>query len=123
MQTTESGARAARFGTENARRIASTIGAKLTSKNGSNAAEWNGKTVVLKNARLGNDYIGIPYSLLERVSGVVAALEESQDHFVVFELGADIFRRVQKRQSKREVGQVRRKVFLDYGREVGVFAL
>jgi hypothetical protein len=65
-QDQESGARAVRFGKDNAAHIASAIGATLVDAKKSNLAMHNGQHVVLKSAHIGNNYIGIPYSLLKQ---------------------------------------------------------
>ena len=123
-QDQESGSRAAHFGKENAHRIAQAIGATLLDPKKSNLASHDGRRVALKSARLGNNFIGIPYSLLKQISGVVAAFEEEpRGKFVIFDLPADIFRREEKQQPRREVGQVPRSVFLSHGREIGSFVL
>jgi hypothetical protein len=121
-QDQESGSRAARFGKENAARIAQAIGATLLDPKKSNLASHAGRRVVLKSARIGNTFIGIPYSLLKQVTAVIAAFEEDQrGKFVIIDLPADIFRKEEKPQPRREVGQVPRTVFFALGREIGNF--
>jgi hypothetical protein len=120
-QDKKSGARAAHFGKDNAERIAGAIGAKLVNPKKSNLALYKDRRVVLKSARIGNNFIGIPYSLLAQVSAVIAAFEREPGDFVIIELSEKKFRQEEKPQPGREVGQVPRKVFFAHGVEIGHF--
>ena len=117
-QDHESGSRAAKFGRENAARIARAIGAQLISTR-SNLASHQLRRVALKSARVGNNFIGIPYTLVPQVSAVIAALEEDSGRFILWELPIEVFKRHEKPQKRGTVGQIPRTVFFTEGKEIG----
>ncbi|MBM3569459.1 MAG: hypothetical protein FJX46_11995 [Alphaproteobacteria bacterium] len=119
-QGRDSGARANRFGRENALRIATALGAEMTDPR-SNRARFRGRRVVVKSARRGNTQIGVPVGMLASLDAVLAAFEESDGSYHVYELPAAAFRAAMsasrsKGHVKNPVGLVGRAVFRDRGR-------
>lgn len=120
-QTT--GAAGNEFGRENAKKLAKSLGAKLT-KPGSNEARWDGKLVALKSAAPGTKSVGVTYLMLDRIDEVVAALQREDGAFDLYSLSAAAFRSAMtptrsKGASSGRVGIVRRSVFESQGRHLG----
>ncbi len=85
-QNRDSGARANEFGRRMAATVAQNIGAQKFDNEG-NEFTWNGKSITIRSAHRGNAYVGVLYSMLERVDSVLAALEtDTPDEFQVWEL-------------------------------------
>jgi len=123
-QDQTSGVAGNEFGRANAKRLAAVLGAALT-RPGTNEARWEGKLVALKSAAQHTTSIGVTYLMLNRVDEVVAAFELSDGTFDVFVLSSAAFRSAMrptrsKGSSAGRVGIVRRSVFEESGRHIGV---
>src|SRR5437764_1341875 len=90
-QNQDSGAAGNAFGRDNAKKLAEALGATLT-KAGSNQARWDGKLVALKSAAVKTKSIGVTYLMLNRIDGVIAALQREDGAFDLYALSASAFR-------------------------------
>lgn len=78
-QNQNSGAEGNRFGHEMAARVAEFLGTELISEN-SNEIIWEGKRFVIKSAHKKTSEIGVTANTLERVQGIIAAIENQNDN-------------------------------------------
>ena len=86
-----SGATANTAGYTRAKRVAKYLGAVLTNPGKSNEATWNGKSICIKSARHGNTLIGVTLAMLSHVQSVVAAIQEPNGKFTIFEVPSTWF--------------------------------
>lgn len=126
-QNQSSGADGNLFGRENARRLAAAIRATVSSKT-SNEARFEGRLTVLKSARKRTSSVGVTYRMLARLDSVIAAFQEEDGRWSVFELDAAVFGREERPTrsqgpSEGRVGIVAKSIFLRYGRSLGTFRL
>ena len=99
-QDQNTGAAGNEFGRENAKKLAETLGAKLT-KPGSNEARWDGKLVALKSAAVNTKSVGVTYLMLDRIDEVIAALQRDDGAFDLYSLSASAFRSAMTRIAVR----------------------
>jgi hypothetical protein len=90
-QDRETGAEANEYGRETARRIATSLGATEIHPS-SNECRLNGERIVIKCARVTTPSIGVTYKMLDRLDGILAALELEDGSYDLFLLTPDIFR-------------------------------
>lgn len=115
-QDRDSGARAARFGKEIARRIARSLGATMLGE-GSNRCQYSGRAAVIKTARTKTNDIGVTYRMLGELDIIIAALETDEGGYDLFEFDPGDFR-ANMRDSitgRGNVGLVRRSVIVEKG--------
>jgi hypothetical protein len=116
-QDRNTGAQANEFGKRMAIIVASHIGANKVNSDG-NEFTWQDKKVTIRSAHKGNAYVGVLYSMLERVDAVLGALEtDKPDEFQIWELDSRTYRARSKPQVKNpHIAQVPIKVFAKEGK-------
>lgn len=117
-QDRNSGARANAWGRAKSKDIAFILGATETSRN-SNECTIEGKRVVIKCAAIGNNKVGVPYKMLERIVEVIAAFERADGAFELMGISPSVFREAMTPtrstgNSSGKVGVVHRRVFEAY---------
>lgn len=117
-QDRESGARAAKYGLETARKIARKLDGKKVGKDGSNEYEINGKRIVIKCARVKTTKVGVLYHMLDRLSSILGAFEGEDGSYDLYEMEPDMYRRYMTPtrstgDSAGRVGMVRRSIFVE----------
>ena len=99
-QDRASGADANNYGRETARKIAIAIGAVSISET-SNEFEFDNRKITIRCARKKNTQVAVPYQLLKRVSAVMAAFEQENGDYEVYEINSDNFKdNMRKTRSK-----------------------
>lgn len=78
-QNQKTGAEGNKFGHEKAAKVAKFLGTKLISEN-SNEIVWEGKRLVIKSAHKNTPEIGVTANTLERVQGIIAAIENKDSN-------------------------------------------
>lgn len=78
-QSQKTGVEGNQFGHEMAAKIAKFLGTELISEN-SNEIIWEGKRFVIKSAHKNTPEIGVTANTLERVQGIIAAIENQNDN-------------------------------------------
>lgn len=126
-QTRESGAKAARFGHDAAKKLAAKLGATKVSKTG-NEFELDGRRICIKTARKKTSSVGVTYKMLERLDGVIGAFEDETNTFHLYEISPDKFSREMretrsKGPSKGRVGLVSKRIFETEGEKVGILPI
>ena len=109
------GAIANKFGKETAAKIAKLLGAKKVSIN-SNEVQYKGKRMVIKCAHLKNFYIGVTLKMLKRIDLIIAAFENEDGGFDLYELRPSIFESNIRIGHHKHIGLVRKTVFVDKGK-------
>lgn len=85
-QNRESGNRARKWGYFMAGKIAENLGAELINPRRSNEAIWNERRILIKSANYGVPQIGATPATIERVEAIIAALQDSDDDFTLYEI-------------------------------------
>ena len=99
-QDRASGADANNYGRETARKIAIAIGAVSISET-SNEFEFDNRKITIRCARKKNTQVAVPYKLLKRVSAVMAAFEQENGDYEVYEINSNNFKdNMRKTRSK-----------------------
>jgi HD superfamily phosphodiesterase len=98
-QDRESGNKARRWGYENARNVAAHLGATLINPGRSNEAMWNHRRILIKSAHYGDPEIGATPATLDRVDAIVAALQDRDNAYSLYEITPAWFRQ-HMRQSR-----------------------
>jgi hypothetical protein len=96
LQDRESGNRARRWGYENARNVASYLGATLVNPGKSNEATWNNRRILIKSAHYGVSEIGATPATLNRVDAIIAALQDRNSAYSLYEITPLWFRQNMK---------------------------
>ena len=91
-QDRESGRKAAIFGHEMAKKVAAHLRTELL-PGPSNNAVWNGKKVNIKSAKLRNTKIGATLNNLAWADSIIAAIQEDETGFALYEVTSDWFKR------------------------------
>jgi len=91
-QTRETGDRARRWGYENAQNVAVHLGATLVKPGKSNEATWNNRRILIKSAHYGDPEIGATPATLNRIDAIVAALQDQDDAYTLYEITPSWFR-------------------------------
>lgn len=86
-----SGAKANAEGHARAQKVAKHIGATMINPGISNEATWSGKNICIKSARQGNTLIGVTSAMLGHIGSVVAALQEPNGKYSIFEVSSTWF--------------------------------
>ncbi len=123
-QNRETGAEGNRFGREYGERITAALGGKLL-RSGSNECILDGRRVSLHCAGVRTTSVGVLYDMLERIDAVIAAFQQDDGSFRVFQLALQQYKENMRPTgsggaSARKVGLVTRAVFEREGRLVGV---
>lgn len=74
--------------------LASRLGYKKIRNQRSNEYEKEDKVVVIKCARIKTPSIGVSYKMLDRVSLILACLENGGGKYECYELSVDVFRSI-----------------------------
>lgn len=91
-QDQETGAEGNKFGHEMAAKVAEILGTQLISKN-SNEINYDGKLFVIKSAHKSTPDIGLTVNILERVQGIIAALENKDGNgYTLYKVDLDWYR-------------------------------
>jgi hypothetical protein len=122
-QDSESGARAAQYGKETARKIGETIGAISTS-NLSNEFRHKGRLVTIRCAHKTNYRFGTPYNILDRVDAIIGAYEKENGQYELYEITPLQYREnmtdtKSTGRSAGKVGMVSRSYFKKEGKLIG----
>lgn len=118
-QSKKSGARANAWGRETADKIAEQLGAKKINPN-ANEYTLNDRAVTIRCARPTTNTVGVTYKMLERISSVVAALENDAGHFDLYAITPEQYSQEMrgtrsKGPSSGRVGMVRTAYFRNHG--------
>ena len=113
-QNRETGAEANKYGRETAKKIARLLGAERLANN-SNEVRYDGKHCVIKCARGKNFYIGVTTKMLKRIENIIAAFEDGDGSYELYELSPDVFDENMRIGFHENIGLVRKKVFEDQG--------
>lgn len=119
-QDRASGADANKYGRERSRKMAIAIGAVSISET-SNEFELDTRKITIRCARKRTLNLGTPYKLLERVSAVIAALEQENGSYKLYEISPEKFKQNMRPTrstgpSAGRVGLVRKSVFINEGK-------
>lgn len=95
-QDKSSVAEAYKYGRENAKKIASRLGARKIGRSSSNEYELNGKHIVIKSARKNNNDIGVIYSMLERLDYILGSFQAEDGSYIIYKLSPVAFSRSMK---------------------------
>ncbi|MFA5118808.1 MAG: hypothetical protein WC695_08175 [Candidatus Omnitrophota bacterium] len=119
-QDRTSGADANAYGRETSRKIAIEIGAISLSKT-SNEFELDNRKITIRCARKKNTQVAVLYQLLKRVSAVIAAFEQENGDYKLYEIDPAKFKQNMRPTrstgpSAGRVGLVRKSVFIKEGK-------
>jgi hypothetical protein len=123
VQNQQTGAAAAQWGRETAKRLAKALGASIPTGI-SNECILDGQPVVIKCAAATTDSVGVTYSMLKRVARIIGAFETSENTFNVWSLTPKQYESqmrdtASKGASAGKVGLVRRAHFENAGTHIG----
>lgn len=121
-QNKETGAAANQFGKESAKKIANLLGLKRLSNN-SNEVLYDNKNAVIKSARRGNIYIGVTLKMLERIELILAAIENHNGNFELYQLDSDVFKDNIRIGHHKHIALVRNKIFIEEGKFIQMVKL
>ena len=91
-QDRESGDRVRKWGYENAQNVAAHLGAMLINAGLSNEATWNNRRILIKSAHYGDPEIGATPATLNRVDAIIAALQDHDNAYTLYEIAPTWFR-------------------------------
>ena len=119
-QDRSSGAAANAYGRETARKIAIAIGA-ISLSDKSNEFKLGDRQITIRCAKRNTTKLGAPYQVIARADAVIAALEQHNGEYKLYELDAAIFKQnmaptQSKGSSAGRVGLVNRSLFLKRGK-------
>ena len=122
-----SGADANAYGRETARKIATAIGAIPISET-SNEFELDNRKITIRCARKKTQNLGAPYQLLERINAVIAALEQENGEYELYEISPDKFKQNMRPTrstgpSGGRVGLVKKSIFINEGKFISQIKL
>jgi len=117
-QDADSGTLANEYGHETAREIAAKIGATSVSDS-SNEFAHKGRLITIRSAHQATTSVGVTYNMLERIDSVVAAFENQDGGYDLYEMSPALYR-IRMRDSKNEgkVGLVTRSTFREIGQPI-----
>ena len=126
-QDRESGARADKYGRETAKKIAERISATSISET-SNEFLYKKRKITIRCAHYKNNYIGVSYKMLERIDAIIAALEQGNEEYKLYEISPQSFKHhmretKSKGASAGKVVLVRKNVFMNKGRLISTIKL
>jgi hypothetical protein len=127
VQNQQTGAAAAQWGRETAKRLARALGASIPI-GGSNECKLDGQPIVIKCAAATTDSVGVTFAMLKRVARIIAAFQTSDSTFEVWSLTPKQFESqmrdtASKGASAGKVGLVRRTYFEKAGTYLGTIAI
>jgi len=102
-QNRDSGNRARRWGYENAHKVAQHLGATLVNPTRSNEAIWDHRRILVVSAHHGTPSVSVTIATLDRIDAIVAALEDEDSRFTLYEISPLWFRQ-HMRQSRSSGG-------------------
>ena len=102
-QDRDSGDRARRWGYENAQKVAQHLGATLVNPTRSNEAIWDNRRILVTSAHHGTPNVSVTIATLDRIDAIVAALQDKDTGFTLYEISPLWFRR-NMRQSRSSGG-------------------
>jgi len=91
-QDRDSGDRARKWGYDMAQKVANHLGAILTNPQRSNEAIWNNRRILIKSANYGVPQIGATLATLDRVEAIIAALQDKDRAYTLYEVTPSWFR-------------------------------
>jgi hypothetical protein len=92
-QDRDSGDRARKWGYSMAQKVANHLGASLIRPKRSNEAMWQNRRVLIKSAHYGVPEIGATASTVDRVEAIIAALQDRDGLYTLYEVLPDWFRK------------------------------
>lgn len=92
-QDRESGDRARKWGYNMAQKVASQLGASLTNPELSNEATLKNRKILIKSAHYGIPEIGATAATLDRIDAIVAALQDRDGLYTLYEVSPVWFRK------------------------------
>jgi len=95
-QNRNSGDRARKWGYAMAQKLANHLGATLMNPKQSNEAIWNNRRILIKSAHFGVPEIGATTATLDRVEAIIAALQEEDGGYTLYEVEPTWFRQNMK---------------------------
>lgn len=121
-QDRESGARANEYGRKTAKKIGTKIGAESISKI-SNEFVLDDRKITIRCARHTTNDIGVTYKMLQRIDAVLAALEQENGEYELYEISPKKFEQNMRETRSRgaaagKVGLVRKSLFVNDGKFV-----
>jgi len=90
-QDRESGNGARMWGLRMAQIVANHLGATLMHPGRSNEAMWNNRRILIKSAHYGDPQIGATIATLNRISAVIAALQDKDRDYSLYEVPSNWF--------------------------------
>jgi len=79
-----------------AQEVANHLGATLINPRRSNEAIWNNRRILIKSAHYGVSQIGATPATLNRIDAIIAALQERDNTYTLYEMKPDWFRQEMK---------------------------
>lgn len=121
-QDRNSGREASQFGRENGDRIAKYLGAARIGPG--NEYNWKGRRISIRSARQNTTSVGVLYTMLDRITLIIAAFEREDDSFDLYSLDVPKYRSMMRETrsqgpSAGQVGIVDRKCFEEHGERIG----
>ena len=90
-QTRETGEAARKYGHDMAGKVARYLGTRLLSEK-SNEVELSGERLVIKCARKKTVQIGVTLTMLKRIDGIIAALEDKNEKYTLYKVSPQWYR-------------------------------
>ena len=126
-QDRESGKRANEYGRKTAKRIAKEIGAICISKT-SNEFRLKNRKITIRCAHYRTNDVGMSYKMLERIDAVIAAFEQKNGQYKLYEISPQSFKQ-NMRETKSKgpaagtVRLVRKSFFTNEGKLISIIKL
>ena len=95
-QDRESGDRARKWGYYMAQKVANHLGAILINPKRSNEAVLNKRRILIKSAHYGDSQIGATPATLNRVEAIIAALQDKDEEYTLYEITTEWFQEEMK---------------------------
>lgn len=95
-QDRDSGDRARKWGYYMAQKVANYLGASLINPKRSNEATWENRRILIKSAHYGDPEIGATPATLDRVDAIIAALQDQDKGYTIYEVVPAWFRQEMK---------------------------
>lgn len=126
-QSKQSGARANAWGRETADKIAKHLGAKKINPT-ANEYTLNDQALTIRCARSATNTVGVTYKMLDRISSVIAALENDAGEFDLYGIKPEQYSKEMretrsKGPSSGQVGMVRTAYFRNHGEYLGTITI
>lgn len=91
-QDRDSGDKARKWGFHMGEKVASFLGASLINPGLSNEAMWENRKILIKSAHYGVPEIGATSATLDRIDAIMAALEDQDKSYTIYEVVPAWFR-------------------------------